>query len=304
MYKNPNKFIQFQLWHDCNNGCIFCCNKGQPKTDKVAALKRILELLDNPATCEGFNEIGIIGGEIFDNQLEDPEVMMLFYKLIDKIISMPFDRIYIATTLIYNMNKYLIPLLCYLNAKRALDRCWICTSYDLKYRFKSEEAKRLWHDNMAHLTKYCPNVFKHVEMIVTQYFVDAVNSGEFDIDKFADDYNVKIDFIEPSSGLGFVGKKECEEKVPGFFPTKASFTKFLYNIKDSKSVDINTMFSMELRSEDLYFFFNNEYMSMKERRSTDGRCTLDPTKKYEIGFIDSDTTMSSVVKGFRELLGD
>ena len=34
MYKNPNKFIQFELWKDCSIGCKFCCNKGQPKIDK------------------------------------------------------------------------------------------------------------------------------------------------------------------------------------------------------------------------------------------------------------------------------
>ena len=49
-YKAPTKFLQYQLWQECNNGCPFCSERNQFKVDKAWALKFTLEKLDLPET--------------------------------------------------------------------------------------------------------------------------------------------------------------------------------------------------------------------------------------------------------------
>ena len=40
-----NKFIQFELWKDCKQGCKFCCNKGAEPIDKNKSCLYILDVL-------------------------------------------------------------------------------------------------------------------------------------------------------------------------------------------------------------------------------------------------------------------
>lgn len=291
VYINPNKFIQFELWKDCSIGCKFCCNKGQPKTDKVKSLNRILEILDTDIS--EYNEIGVIGGELFNGEMRDPEVLSLFYTLLDKINALKFSKVYLATSLIYNANDYLIPVLDYLKKLDIINNVWICTSFDPEYRFKTPKHLQLWVNNMLMLNEKYPEVQLHTETIITQHFVDLVLNHNFDIKDFCKRYHTQLDFIEPSSGLFYKDKKDCQSHCPGFFPTKESFIKFI--IKIAPIVNLETMLSMELRSNSLYYYHDNEFKLASNRRNTDGRCLLNGDKKYEIGLIDSDITMRDII---------
>ena len=68
-----NNFIQYELWKSCRNHCKFCYNYGQEdKLTKIDSLNYFLNKLDEKEV-DNYNEIGFIGGEFFDNQLEDEE---------------------------------------------------------------------------------------------------------------------------------------------------------------------------------------------------------------------------------------
>ena len=60
-FKADTKFLQYQLWQECNNGCPFCYERNQFKIDKAWALRFTLEKL--PETKD-YEEVGIIGGDI------------------------------------------------------------------------------------------------------------------------------------------------------------------------------------------------------------------------------------------------
>ena len=49
-FKAKTKFLQYQLWQECNNGCPFCSERNQFKIDKAWALRFTLEKLDLPET--------------------------------------------------------------------------------------------------------------------------------------------------------------------------------------------------------------------------------------------------------------
>ena len=106
-------FIQYELWKDCSNACKFCFNRGQQDLDKIESLNFVIDKLDDEELND-YNEIGFIGGEFFDTQLDNKEVRTLFYKLIDKCIdkikSNKIDKLYITTALLFDMNKHKLDL--------------------------------------------------------------------------------------------------------------------------------------------------------------------------------------------------
>ena len=305
--KNENKFIQYELWKACRNGCSFCFNRGQPDVDKVERLKYIIEKLNDPEV-DDYNEIGFIGGEFFDNEISDEEVKKLFYKLFDicadKVKNGKLDKIYITTGLMFDIEPYLVPFLSYLRYIGISDKCLLCTSYDLEGRFHTKERENLWKQNMKYLDIVFHEIKLHTEIILTQAFINAVLDETFSITQFKKEFNTGIDYIEPSSGFYFRDKEECNKFIPNFFPTKSSFIKFLKKVAvDNHEIELTTFLSMEVRSNKIY---DIDYVPsvIDNRRDGDVKITpYDKTKKYEIGFIDSDEKMIDIVKAFGEIYG-
>lgn len=295
-----SRFIQFELWKDCSQGCLFCCNRGQVPVNKNQSCQYVLDILDS-LEPNVYDYIGLIGGEFFNGEMRFN--MHSFFLIMRRIKELNPKKIFITTNLIYDMRDYLVPVLKAIGAVLGIrDKIVICTSWDYKYRFHTPEQQQLWFKNMIYLKDHFPEVELHVEMIMTQHLIDAVLNDTLDLDLFKQVLRCSLDFIEPSSGLYFHDKYECQKSVPGFFPTKSSFIKFL--MKERNNIDLDKLFSMELRSEELYFIENGERRIAKDRRLGDGRCELkDKSKKYDIGFIDSDQSMRDVVNMFRETLG-
>ena len=295
-----NKFIQFELWKDCKQGCKFCCNKGAESIDKNKSCLYILDVLRKIQPGE-YDKIGLIGGELFNGEMK--HCMNAFFSIMQRIKELNPQTIYIATSLIYDVGDYLIPVLNALDKVYGiLDKIVLCTSWDIKYRFKTPEENQLWFKNMFYLNKKYPNLKIHTEIILTQYFIDLINNDKWDIDLFKKVLNTSVDFIEPASGLYYEDKFDCQKNVPGFFPTKSSFYKFLQKMKDK--IDLNDFLSVELRSDELHYFDGAKHRVAKNRRKNECKVEIsDKTKKYDIGFIDSDETMRSIVEAFQATYG-
>ena len=304
MFKNKNRFIQFELWKDCSLGCKFCFNKKQKDIDKIESLKFIINKLDDKEMLE-YNEIGFIGGEFFNVELKDENVKKLFYQLFDKISKMHFEKIYITGALMYDIEIYLIPFLNYLKKISLLNKVLLCTSYDLKYRFYTEERENLWKRNMLLLHKIYPELKLHTETVITQYFINAVLNDEFNIKNFCDTYHTRLDYIEPTSGLYYKDKEECIKEIPDFFPTKESFIKFLKKAGlENNDIDLKTFLSMEIRSNKLYYLDDGIRCISQDRRENNGMIVpKDKSIKYEIGFADSNLNMPYVAKQFYIMTG-
>jgi hypothetical protein len=292
---NKNRFLQYELWKDCHIGCKFCCNRGQKDLNKIESLNFILNKMDDEEV-HNYNEMGFIGGEFFNGEIDDNEVKKLFYKIFEKCKDLidkgMIEKIYITTALIYDMDKSLIPFLEYIKELGILDRLLVCTSYDIAYRFHTEERENLWKNNMLKLHNLYPEMQLHTEIIMTQFFIDAVLNDKFSITDFQNTYHTRCDYIEPASGLYFKDKKECAEELPGFFPTKDSYIQFLKKMIQTKEIEFETFLSMELRSSKLYYIDGGKRLIQEDRRSTDGSAKpVDKNIKYEIGLLDSDKSM-------------
>ena len=299
---NKNRFIQFELWKDCKIGCKFCYNRGQQDVNKLESLRFVLDKLDDSEVLD-YNEIGFIGGEFFNDEMSNLEVKELFYKLFKKISKMHFEKIYFTTALIFNINNFLIPFLDYLKELKILDKCLLCTSYDIAYRFYTKEREDLWKNNMLKLHELYPDLLLHTEIIITQAFINAVLEDKFNISEFSRKYNTRVDYIEPSSGFYYKDKKDCAIEMPQFFPTKESFLKFLRKVSAKNEIELDSFLSMELRSSKVYLIDGGKRFAVDDRRSKEGRLKpQDSTKKYEIGFIDSEEKMSDIARDWGDLM--
>jgi hypothetical protein len=308
-YKAPSKFLQYQLWSECTNGCKFCLCRDQIPIDKKFALQFILKKLDEDEVKE-FDEVGLIGGEIFDGPLDDPEVNELFYKVLRKICCMHFKKIYIATNLIYDIYKHLVPCLEFLKKMQVAEKVLICTSYDTKWRFDGYKCglpkKHLFKNNMRWLHQYYPEFNTHIEIILTGDFIDKVLNGDFDISYFSNYYKSRVDYIEPTSGWYYNNKEQLQEVCPNFFPTKEKFIKFLkQECIEKKNVDISCLISNEIRSSRRYQIDCGQFVCQKDRRIEGFQTVcLDPSKKFETGFIDTDESIESVCIALCELMDE
>lgn len=300
-----SRFIQYSLWNDCSVGCKFCYNKGQKDIDKIKSLNFVLDKLNDEEVML-YDEVGFIGGEFFNRELENEAVLALFIKLFLKVKELKhINKIYITTSLIYDISKYLKPFIVYLGELGILNKVLLCTSYDTKYRFYTKQREDLWKSNMLELYNSFPNLKTHVETIVTQHFIDSVLNDTFSIKSFCDTYHTRMDFIAPESGFYYNDKFDCQRDIPGFYPTKDSFIKFLYKVGlKTKEIDLKTFLSMEIHSDKVYYLDNGEHYCKDDRRSGYGEVVpVDKTKKYEMGFIDSDLNMRDVVEEVMEIYG-
>ena len=319
------KFIQYELWKDCCTHCKFCYNKGEPLTDKQFKLERLAYIKGKLLSeeCDLFDEIGFIGGEFFEKQLEDPDIRNGFYELFDictdKYQRGKLNKLCVCTSLIFDLNKYFLPFVNYLYAKHLTDITLICTSYDTKYRFHTQDKEDLWKDNVILLHDKYDQLKIHTETLLTQDFINKVLSGEFKIQEFCKTYHTTIDYIEPSTGFYYADKYQMAKVLPDFYPTKESFFEFMYyTVCDERSISIQDLLNPFLRANVLYYTNNNEYMVIRGRqRNPDRRILKKVTvedldygkevrtvpqvlKDFDRGFIDSNMSMLDAVYQFRD----
>ena len=87
------KCLQFELWQDCDNCCDWCYLKDHRilTTDeqKLDNINKVIEDI-NSDSLNDFNAIGLIGGEFFQGQLNNPKVKEKFLDLI-KVINEKFQ---------------------------------------------------------------------------------------------------------------------------------------------------------------------------------------------------------------------
>lgn len=303
-------FLQFELWKECRNNCSFCYNKGIPfRRNKIKSMQFVKEKLLS-TEADKYDKIGFIMGEAFDGQLKTKEEQDLFYELIkitiDKLKDNKINQVYITASLIYKNIDNWFYFCNYLNKHKVLDKFLICTSYDIEGRFNTIKLA-LWNDTISKTKKFFPDIKLHVEMILTENFLQAVLNKKFDIKAFENKYDCKIDYIVPFLGYGniYKTKKEMQEKIPNFFPKRKTLYAFLQYVYNNGIFGINDLYlflNINLHSDKLYFSLDDETFIEKENRH------VNENKKYYSeniigGYIDSDIHPRKDVEMFINEIG-
>lgn len=190
MYVSGN-MVQVGLWDNCCNSCKFCLLRSKFFQTDEGMIKQIRLVQKNLDYIDWKNEfsagISLLGGEIYFTT--NPKVQEAFLELIDDIIEKvlkvsknPCCRYSTVTNGLYDPT-FLFKVIDRIKEKVGMGFVDVNFSYDLKYRFTSEERRKLCLENINKFhDRY--NYKVGVQMILTQYLIDMIKKGEFDINKF------------------------------------------------------------------------------------------------------------------------
>ena len=186
--------VQYSIWSNCCNNCDFCLRKERipySREKQLLTLRRTRKNLDFVDWKDKFSDgISLLGGELYyieDKELQD-EFMLLVDDIIEKVLKVspnPNVKYSTVTNGIYN------PEFLYRVIDRIIDKVGIQAvdlnfSYDMKYRYKNEERRKLVLKNINDFHQRY-NYKVGVQMILTQYVIDMWKRGEFDVNKFIDE---------------------------------------------------------------------------------------------------------------------
>ena len=298
------KFLQYQLWLDCSNNCRFCMNRLEKDVvDKKESIDFYIQKIKE-GELKDFTELGIIGGEFFNGQLETKEIHDKFYEFIglvaDHIKEGIIKKFDFTTSLIFKDLSEIYEFLDFINKKcGSLDALLLCTSYDTIYRFHNQKGLELWENAIFSLHEKYPTLKIHVETILTQDFINKVLSGEHDIKAFAKKYNVHVDYIAPLTDHHGSSRFEVAKILPDFYPTRDSFFAFMQKVSEEKTVDLKALGSREIMSHTLYALVNGKPKKYIDKEKDLKEIGGIPTS---IGYVDDNTPINYDIMAFRSLL--
>lgn len=229
--------IQYDLWNNCSNHCDFCLIYRKRILTKEKMIERIDEIIKNIDyigdrwSTQFSDGISLLGGELYfitDSDVQD-KFMVLVDHIIDKILLPNKNKICKYSTV---TNGIYEPSFLFRVIDRIVERAGIQFvdvnfSYDLKYRFHSEESRLLCLENMRKFSeRYDYRI--GAQMVVTSYLIDMINAGEFDIGEFQTK-------IVPNSIVEFLYPHEIHtgKVINDFQFTRDKFIKFLFWLKEN-----------------------------------------------------------------------
>lgn len=305
-------FLQFELWKQCSFGCKFCYNQGFTKTfNKLQNLQRVIDIM-NSEEADQYDEFGIIGGEFFNGEISNKQVHKKFYELIDimidKLQKYKAKRCLVATSLMFEDSTEWLVFCKYLNDHSVTNRFLICTSFDIEYRFDEKKIDN-WLVNM-HLTKALyPDINLHVEMILTQFLIDSIMNDDFNIKQFEEGLQCRVDYAMPLCPYSYKykNKQEMQKALPGFFPTRDSFLKFLQYMYENQYFNrqnIHELISADLHSDTCYMGFkDDDFYKMADRHKLEAKSNPQLTPDM-YGYIDSNMHPRDDIELFLQMLGE
>lgn len=231
---NKQNMVQFGVWSNCCNACDFCLREERIPYSKEKQLyyldmiKKNIEYID---WKDKFSYgISLLGGELY--YITDKDLQKSFLELIDVIIEKilkvspnPECKYSTVTNGLYDPT-FLYQVIDKIVKEVGLKAIDVNFSYDLKYRFKSEEdrLKVLKNINDFH-KRYNYNV--GVQMIMTQYVINEWKAGRFDVNKFMEE---EI----PGNYLTFLYPHPIRtgKKLDDFNFNRTDFLDFIQHLKD------------------------------------------------------------------------
>lgn len=225
-----NVLLQYNLWLNCNQRCAFCYQGSNPRRfseeEKTKSLRRFLSILKDDDFMSSYDDVAIIGGEIFDNKFTNENERLYFECLSiirDKMKHNKLRSFNMNTNLLYEDMSMLTKTLDFFGDLQ--NRLHVVTSYDVKYRFHTENSRLLFLSNLSKIDKEYPKVNKTVQSVVSSFFIDDVLNGRFDINQFEQKYHCEYNLnnVIHSDLVDRLGKD--------FFPKRDEYIKFLFFLK-------------------------------------------------------------------------
>lgn len=234
---NNQYMVQYGVWSNCCNACDFCLRKERIPYSKEKQLFWLDNIKKNIPLIDWKDKfsygISLLGGELYyitDKDLQDSflELIDIIIEKILKVSKNPNCKYSTVTNGIYDP-EFLFKVIDKIVNAVGIEKVDVNFSYDLKYRFKTEEARKLCLDNInAFHNRYNYNV--GVQMILTQHVINLWKDNKFDVNSF-------IENEIPGNTLCFLYPHPIHtgKKLKDFFFKRSDFLKFILYLKHSNN---------------------------------------------------------------------
>ena len=238
--------VQYSVLPNCTNHCKFCLCRDKrvlPTSDIVDRIHKIAANIDYIDWKHKFNKgISLLGGEIYGYR--DPVYEDEFLKLLDKICDKILKVAGLGSKYSTVTNGIYRPDFLFRCIDKIVEKCGIKYvdvnfSYDIKYRYATEEARKLVITNINKFHERY-NYTVGIQMILTQHVIESI---------FNKAWSLK-DFLEtevPGNQLAFLYPhpiRTQELPLKDFFFKRVDFLKFLvYLEKEFPDIHMNTILS-------------------------------------------------------------
>jgi hypothetical protein len=245
--------VQYALWNDCKNACKFCLLKErvftstEQKIDLLRQTRENIDLIDWNAFPDG---ISLLGGEIYDQT--DATLQAAFYDLIDviieKVLTKPQARYSTVSNCMYDPEVMLFPTVDKIASKVNIAVVDFNASYDLLYRYSSEEDRLRVIDVVNRFSERY-NYAVGVQMILTQHVIDLFASGK-SLGDLQRGFNEKtiLTFLYPHPV-----HRGSKEPLPNFRFSRSSFLSWAYDFKHSYPTQWKNFYLSCINSEGFKF---------------------------------------------------
>ena len=257
--------VQYGVWPNCSNACKFCLLKDKTFYNKEKQLQMLDNIKKNIDYVDWKNTfdygISLLGGEIYF--ITDKDLQASFLELIDiiiekilKVSTNPQCKYSTVTNGIYDP-EFLYKVVDKIVNAVGIEKVDINFSYDLKYRFKNEKTRQLCLNNInAFHDRY--NYCVGVQMILTQYVIDAWKNKEFEVNSF-------LENVIPGNQLCFLYPHPVRTgfSLPDFNFKRNNFLNFIRYLKHT---NYNTYLSFLYSTKNSCTF---KYTGLKTRTKND-----------------------------------
>lgn len=224
--------VQYGIWPNCCNACDFCLNLREAFYSKEKQIQMIENVKENIKLVDWknkfFNGISLLGGELYF--VTDKDIQDSFLSLIDTIIEyiiIPVNRSECKYSTVTNGlydPSFLFKVLDKFAEKDLLGFVDLNFSYDLKYRFKTEQRKLLCESNIMATVKRYPKLDVYVQMITTQHLINEYNKNPNIFIELENKWGIK------HLNLLFPHKSNTGKELEDFYLKRNDFLQFLYKL--------------------------------------------------------------------------
>ena len=225
--------VQYSVWTNCCNNCKFCLRKQRRFYSKQKQLIQLERIKNNIKIIDWNNNfsygISLLGGQLY--YITDIDLQQSFLQLIDIIIQYilkPSTNIHCRYSTVTNglyQPTFLYKVVDKIQNQVGLNKLDINFSYDLKYRFKSQQDRLLCLNNINNFHKKY-NYIVGVQMILTEYLIQMCLNNQFSINKF-----IQNDIPGNNLALLYPHPIHTGIELDDFFFTRNQFLQFLKYLK-------------------------------------------------------------------------
>lgn len=304
--------VQYGIWPNCCNACDFCLNLREAfygveeQINMIKNVRHNIRLLDWKNTY--YHGISLLGGELYF--VKDEGIQKEFLGLIDDIIELVvckengnLCKYSTVTNGLYDP-EFLFRVLDKFKEKDLMGAVDLNFSYDLKYRFKTEERKKLCEDNIVKTVERYPDLKVNVQMILTQHLINEYNKNKNILKEIEEKLHIE------SINLLFPHKHNTGKTLVDFYLKRNDFLQFLYelNATDHRkvrqfvesivNVDDNALIGLYRRDKIEKNEINIDQLPMKEDNKTVINPKCGHSTLYQC-YEDSDKCLFCDIRKFR-----